>query len=269
MSRSDGEVSLAIVKCSIIVKKMEAIGIQFNGDVKAPCPDCGIETAQLPGCGVRFRCDSCSEKVEREEREERNRKNDYQRRIHWEKICPEGYRATDPNHPGLDQDLLKFSRDWARTRGWESPTKPGLGLIGPTRLGKTRVAYLLLKHLADSGKSVWAVRAKVHARQAVTAAGGNSADKRSQSEARHALHQALNADITLIDDLGKISASPRAIEAFEDLIEHRTSLGLPLIWTANGSSKWLTSLFGPDSGPPIVARLAEFCRVFRADDTDS
>ena len=219
----------------------------------APCPDCGTLTEQFPALRIRFHCDACTAKHEAAEQAAFESERRARRERFWRSICPEEYRHTDPKDPRLDQTCLKAARHWCR-----SQTHLGLGLVGRTRLGKTRCLYLALRACLDRGQRVMAVRSKIHARDAVTAAGGNGADSRQQDEARQLLRRCIEADVLLLDDLGKGTPTPRAIEALDDLVEERTSRRRPILWTANAGGDWLAEHFGEDAGAPIMARLAEF-----------
>ena len=64
-----------------------------------------------------------------------------------------------------------------------------------------------------------------------------------------------------IDDLGKASKTERADAELYGLIEAITAKGGKLLWSANSGKAALEKRFGPDRGPAIVRRLAEFTRV--------
>jgi DNA replication protein DnaC len=82
--------------------------------------------------------------------------------------------------------------------------------------------------------------------------------------ARARLDKLKRVRVLMLDDLGKAASSERADEQLENLIEKRGGECLPILWSANGSSAWLASRFGPDRGMPLVKRLAEFSTVVKA-----
>ena len=225
--------------------------------ITKPCPSCGEPTPQVPGLGITLHCDDCTEKIEAERNAHEIERVNARREKHWREICPGGYRETDATDPRLNQIALESARDWVRNH--KAGCTRGLSLIGRSGLGKTRIAYLALKACHDSGERVFAIRAKELAAAAVRAAGGGNANSRQQDEATQTLRACISADVLLLDDLGKGSATPRVIESIEDLIEDRTANKRPIIWTSNAGGDWLEEFFGPDSGPPIVRRLSEFC----------
>jgi len=232
----------------------------------APCPDCGQPTEQFPALHIRLRCDTCAAREEAEATQSTRSADDARRAAHWRSICPAEYRDTDPKDPRLDPTCLAAARAWCHSiTNQNSPADAksvgGLGLVGATRLGKTRCLYLALQARHRAGQRVMAVRAKVHARAATTAAGGNHADSRTRDTAHQLLRRCITADVLLLDDLGKGTPTPRAIEAMEDLVEERTSRRRPILWSANAGSEWLAHHFGEDSGPAIIARLAEFSHI--------
>ena len=235
------------------VKKME-FGV-------TDCPGCGQPVEALLGVGIQFWCDDCLDAGRLEETRERERIAKAARDAEWRRMVPPIYRESDLEHPGLSPAVVQVARDYVSRKGWQDASCPGLGLIGPSRMGKTRLAYRILRAQLARGMNVFAIRSKEHGAHAVTAAGGGSGDRRERAESQAILSRCKRADSLLIDDLGKIALTPRSIEAFEDLIESRTSHGRPIIFTSNASSVWLSESLGADSGPAIINRLNEFCTI--------
>ena len=65
---------------------------------------------------------------------------------HWEKVCPKGFRDTDKAHAGFPKLQLAQLKDWI---GEES-----LFLYGPTGMGKTRLALLMIRRAMMKNKWV-------------------------------------------------------------------------------------------------------------------
>tara|TARA_R110000796_G_scaffold167313_4_gene284239 strand:+ start:10469 stop:11167 length:699 start_codon:yes stop_codon:yes gene_type:complete len=222
--------------------------------MKAPCPDCGAPTDQVPGMNILFRCDPCEAIANAAQDSRIIEEKKHKREVFWKGICPEAFRETNPKHPGLSQVGLDAARSWLQL---PTTDKRGLGFIGWTGLGKTRILYLALRACLDRGQKVMAIGSTEHARCAIRAAGGAGADTRTQDSSRQTIELCKRADVCLVDDLGKGTATPRSIEAMEELIDYRTSHNKAILWSANAGGDWLAAYFGADSGPPIVRRLSE------------
>lgn len=101
-----------------------------------------VETECSQGCGTRLTvkaffanvtgCEACRHKAEEAARIERARS-------YWESICPPSIRETKTDHPDFPR------AQWEMTRDWKGATS--LLFLGPTRLGKTRLAFTLLKRV--------------------------------------------------------------------------------------------------------------------------
>lgn len=99
-----------------------------------------VDTVCSKGCGAEFKaerwvanvvaCDACAQKAKDEEAMNRARK-------HWEKICPAGYRDTNKEHAGFPKAQYAQLKDWDCTQS--------LFFYGPTGMGKSRLALLMLK----------------------------------------------------------------------------------------------------------------------------
>jgi DNA replication protein DnaC len=137
---------------------------------------------------------------------------------------------------------------------WQ-PGRRGIGLLGKTRLGKTRGLFLVLKHALTSGISIDAISHGTFSNMVRLAYGAGDAEAESR------LARLYQADVVMLDDLGKAPSTERADAELELLVEHLTSHNRTILWSANGSKEWLTGRFGPDRGPALVERLREFTYV--------
>lgn len=216
-----------------------------------PCEKCGFpfEAVITVLCGEPFGvrvCAACW--ARRGENAAAHAKNDAGRahETAWQRVCPATYRDTDPKR--LPESALRLAAAWAPRAG------RGIGLTGETGAGKTRALFLALRRAHDSGLSVEAVSHNRFSRLAQDAFMGEK-----QDDARQKLRDYHRAAVLLLDDLGKAPRTERADAEIEELVEHRTSAGLPVLWTANASGEWLIKRFGEDRGPALVRRLAEFC----------
>jgi NitT/TauT family transport system ATP-binding protein len=84
---------------------------------------------------------------------------------------------------------------------------------------------------------------------------------------RVAIARALAAEpkVLLLDDLGKQKMTERAELELFDLLEHRSSHELPIIWTANAAKGDLRKMLSSDRGEPILRRLSEFTKIINTD----
>ena len=99
-----------------------------------------VDTECSQGCGAKFQaarwvasrtaCDECIEKAADLAAKGRVKK-------HWEKICPKGFRDTDKKHAGFPKLQLDQLNGWTGTES--------LFLYGPTGMGKTRLAMLMIR----------------------------------------------------------------------------------------------------------------------------
>jgi len=192
-------------------------------------------------------CDTCTASAiansEAQEREIKRR----ERESEWERVCAPSYRMTDPQHPSLAQAALRMCIAWDGPRG--------IGLMGDTGVGKTRCLFLALRRAFDAGKPVEFVSHNAFSRIAATAYSGDGNEKK---DALNSIKRFSSVAVLLLDDLGKAPSTERADAEMEELIEHRTSHGLPILWSANGYGEWISARFGKDRGPAFVRRLAEF-----------
>jgi DNA replication protein DnaC len=220
------------------------------------CEKCGVpgeyEPMMMNGreFTIRRYCFACSAELEAEYVRKEMNERQQEREAKWAEVCPPIYRETDPSR--ISQELVRASA------GWDESSSLGLGFLGSTGIGKTRALFLALRKAFDAGKSTQSVSHNAFSRIVQDAFAG---DDRSRAEAKTRLKSLHNCAVLLIDDLGKSPATERADAELEELIEVRTCHKRPTLWSANGSSEWLSRRLGPDRGEPLVRRLSEFSKV--------
>lgn len=202
----------------------------------------------------RTLCDSCAEAEEREIAQKQKEADQRAHEYRWEKLCPPLYRATDLTHPGLHHGF----RDAAL--GWNPSEGTGLGFLGDSGAGKTRLMLLAMRKGFDFGLSCQFLSHNQFSKIVIDAFSSSREDK---SDARKQLDFLARCQLLFIDDLGKAPSTERADAELEELIEVRGSNLRPLLWTANGTGEWLMKRFGPDRGEPLVRRLADFTKVIK------
>lgn len=173
----------------------------------------------------------------------------------WDEICPAAYQQTR---------IDDFSLSVAARNGlcdWDYKTGLGIGIIGKSGIGKTRLAFLKLHELHFAGVNVMALSAKRMERHIFDSF---SDDKATRFDARSTVERARNCRILFLDDVGKEKATERVSGEFYDMIENRTSRLLPIIWTANANADELASRMGEEYGVPTIRRLIEFSTIITA-----
>jgi len=219
--------------CSQCAASFEYEPIIFDGRemfARTLCPTCSeIRSREMEQNGAALL---------REEREQR-----------WHAVCPPLYRDTDPER--INARCASFALEWI-------PGQRGLGITGSTGLGKTRALFLALRRAFDAGKTCRAISHNAFTRTVQSAFAGDGIER---SDAKAMLSALQKCDVLMIDDLGKPPPTERADSELEEIVEIRTCNLLPILWSANGSSAWLTKRLGPDRGAPLVRRLSEFSDV--------
>lgn len=191
------------------------------------CPDCrGTWDAPLKGWHV---CPVCQ--TARAERR-------------FERICPHEYAITDESRLPQEQ--------WEAVKIWK-PSNRGLLLRGATRAGKTRCAWMLIKRLAKAGVRTLAFSPLGFHNELVR--------KQLDGEGKDFIDKCGRADLVFLDDIGKGKMTEN-VEAFLfELIEVRTSSGLPTIATTNDSGDSLQSRMSSPRALPFLARIREFFEI--------
>lgn len=178
-----------------------------------------------------------------------------EREAKWQSVCPVLFRHTDLGAPQLYAPFVEAAAEW-------NPNGPsGLGFMGPSRLGKTRLLFMALRRAFDAGRSVAYITHNAFGQLCIDAASGPD---EFRYEARREMERLKRVGMLLLDDLGKAPSSEQRDSDLEEIIDVRSSAGLPILWSANGHGEWLARRFGPDRGEPLVCRLAEFSRVVKA-----
>ena len=197
-------------------------------------------------------CDQCIEK-EHEKREVERLESIDQKYTNWyEARCPNSMLETEPDR--LEQINL------AKVMGYEMDNGRGLMLYGATGLGKTRMLWMLLRHLTIAKRfSQWLFYSSTSLARELTVA--YSFDKTNLRQSPQELHQKL-IDIPLlcIDDFGKERLTPRIESELFDIIRERTDELKPILFTSNFDGEKLIARFNdPYTAEPLIRRVREFC----------
>jgi DNA replication protein DnaC len=207
------------------------------------------------------RCQTCIDEYDAAKREEERKALRDIRANRFADICPPLYRETDIERAikekGLDRKKVCEILTWRPERDGI-----GLGIIGHSRMIKTRLMYALLKYLViEEGWNVAAINA---AKFADTLAGKYG---EGSGSAERWLSTLCKVPLLFVDDVGKEKMTERAEVAFYRIVEERTSHLLPILFTSNLTSKELKARMTDEGGvmsdraEPITERLKEFCKV--------
>lgn len=197
-------------------------------------------------------CFPCVDAMDQQKAEEGRRDLLGARRERWKAICPSAYRESDLAHPGLSvaarEALQRFDPHKGRF----------LGLCGATGRGKTRLSFLRLRDFHMDGLRVFFISAKRLERLTQQQF---SDDREIQEGALSDLRLTRRCQVLLLDDVGKEKMTERVAGEFYDLVEHRSSNGLAMIWTANLGPEDLRGRLGDEHGPASLRRLLEFSDI--------
>ena len=198
---------------------------------------------------IKILCDECD--IERIEKLKQEQAADEQERRQeaFNALCPPLYRQSDLGR--IPSTFLRECEAWQY-----NPV--GMGLIGPAGCGKTRAAWILLKRLHFSGLRVFGITSTSFAK---ACADQWHDDNQAKALAEDMLTRCRRTKVLLLDDLGKQKMTERSELELFDLLEHRSSHELPIIWTANAAKGDLRKMLSSDRGEPILRRLSEFTKV--------
>ena len=195
------------------------------------CPKCGSEETK-PGYGVSFKtCPSCvaARRLER-----------------FNALCPITYAETDESR------LNRHA--WALATAC-SIKSSGLLLTGATGLGKTRIAWMLIKRLMTDGTIE-----NFHAFDCVSFAHDLVEHYRAE-DAESWLRGLVHSPLVFFDDLGKLKLTERAEAELFGVVERRCARGMPILATTNDTGATLASRMTDNRGAALIRRLREFCEV--------
>ena len=167
----------------------------------------------------------------------------------WHRLCPPIYRESDPKR-------LPNLRMFEEVQKWEYGPE-GLLLIGPSRRGKTRAVWALLKRLHfQEERKILAFGPKD-----LKAAVANEWRDRDDDEP-DLTSQLRHAELLFLDDLDTIKFTEAVEETLYDTFEDRLAYGRPVILTLNQSGPELARRMSTEArGEKITRRMRESCKV--------
>lgn len=242
------------------------------------CEDCGATFVSDDTWYFQKLCDGCSEKSEREHEKSRQAAWDkkksefvtYSRRI-VSHATPEAFRITDTTSERFNLAAWTAVKEWT-----PKAEKPWIGLLGPTGLCKTRMAFLLAtKEMERLGR--WKAEGEIDRRLVqptfryvpsyeITEAAAALKSFQTADGAREFLDEIRKVDLLLLDDLGKgsigrDSTGRAAANELFSLIDYRSVHLLFTIWTSNSKPEDIASRMDEDIAAPFAGRLYDFSRI--------
>lgn len=163
----------------------------------------------------------------------------------WEGICPKEFRKPlVSKKKGYDKDLLDDVLKW-------KAGEIGLRIEGKSGLCKTRFMFKLLEREHQGGRKVGAwMHAELRALVTALAAG-------DQAGLNQFLNTVLKLDILFLDDLGKGRRTPASEEVIYAIIDGRSKLCRPVMFTSNLPLKEIIKTFGEDYQEPLLRRIED------------
>lgn len=231
----------------------------FITSAQAICPDCGesydyesimIGTVDF-GRLCQPRCNDCAAALEHaaalRDREERRAI----REACIQATIPEDLRMTSEDFPGYNRNLHRAVTRW---RPFANERDFWLGIVGPADRCKTRcMAMLAMKAIRAGIRVKWTTANQL--RDAVS--DRNSSIKPAAIAARELLADCRNAAWLFIDDIGKNEWSPAFESQFFQILDHRKTNRLPLVYSSNIQPSGLGPLISTHNREPITGRLED------------
>lgn len=216
--------------------------IVFGPKVQAAIPH-GFNLSEAEREATRKADQERIDKIESERSVTESMREASEREAAWNRLCPPIYRDTDI-------DRLPRPAEAIRVTAWEYNPK-GMILHGPTRAGKSRAAWLLMRRLYDEGKTITAFDG-IGWFFAVGSA------FRDMEKAEGWLDGLTRCDVLFLDDIFRGRVTDAQDLALWGALERRTANRKPVIITTNATSGTLETKTGEQLAP-IISRLREFC----------
>lgn len=160
----------------------------------------------------------------------------------WIKLCPVLYQNTK-------FELLPDKEAAQKVMDWKYGSK-GLILIGATRRGKSRAAWLRLRRAVMSGAKVRVLN---------SSAGLNYAAmfSRSASQVEEWFEEYSTCKLLLMDDVFKVNLTKSFESIMHAMLDRRIEFMLPTIITTNDNGNTLAERMTADRAGSFVGRLSD------------
>jgi DNA replication protein DnaC len=197
-----------------------------------------------------------------------------------DKILATYFETLPYAYAGTKLDRIPSSEAVEAIRAWcqRDDDGRGLGLIGPTGVGKSRAIFKAIQWEMLRCLSLNPITAESHSYAIIegisvgTISCGSEISRlvRQRTDFKDKNHQWANrmlpkiscCDLLLLDDLGVGKLSEAVTAEIYDIVEARTANDVPILFTSNYRGEGLANRFAdPGAGAAIVRRLREFCDI--------
>lgn len=227
--------------------------------VPATCRVCGkgFESLEvmMPGGGriVVTICDDCAAAEKRAEEERKARRatvsSEQRRRERWEQMTGTRYASFDARSlPDAIKGHVRRVMDWK--------VQPrGIGLVGPSRTGKSPLIYALGQQLYATGVDVFPSTGIEFQRQYLRGV------ERRDGEWTAYLTRCQDCAVLLLDDADKLNLTPGVEAEYYGMLEERRNWQRPVLCTLNLTGDQIKGLSSgrQDRSAAIVERLRDLC----------
>lgn len=228
---------------------MEAVAQIINA-VLAPikCADCGSDFVRQPGPLAKYiiRCPACLEANNKKLNAESDARliadAAENREKQWAAICPALFQDTVI-------EKLPCQAAFQEMTQWKYGAT-GLVLHGPSGMGKSRCAWLLMEREYKSGRNFKVLDSMAGLKYAAKFAEGSD-------KVESWIEGFIKADLLFMDDIFKNKLTDSFEGAIFTLIDQRIQQMRPTITTSNDTGKTLAARMTEDRAEPLIRRMRE------------
>jgi hypothetical protein len=231
--------------------------------VQTACVICGetftAEAIIFPGDGKSLKdalshatvCDECATVEAMAKPGPINPTQEDRRRKMW--VGMTGIRYADFSISELPAIIRPYAE---RVLAWTVQPK-GVGLLGPSRSGKSPLMYALGQKLFLAGHDVMPTSGIEFQRKYQ-----RSFDRGESDDWTRYLKDCEKCAVLLIDDADKLNLTPGVEAEYYGMLEHRRNWQLPVLCTLNMSGDELKASGRSDRSAAIVERLRDLCEFY-------
>jgi DNA replication protein DnaC len=191
-------------------------------------------------------CDRCHE---RREAAQPVAVKDEKRKQDWDRRVGPYYYTFDPDKiPQAIQPHLDSVFNW-------HPDSPrGVGFIGKSRTGKSRVLFELGRRLFIRGQDVYPTSGIEFAEKVASQVTDREGFEWYLQRVKH-------CKILVFDDCDKLNFTPAVEAAYYGMLEYRRRFQRPILASVNCNGKAMANAASDNRGEPIVNRLRDLCEI--------
>jgi DNA replication protein DnaC len=194
-------------------------------------------------------CDNCAEERRRMERPEVDKER---RKQTWDRMVGSYYFTFDPDR--IPQAIRAHLDD---TFNWHPDSPKGVGFLGKSRTGKSRVLFELGRRLYVKGQDVYPTSGIEFAEKV-------SGQVTNKDDFEWYMQRVKHCKILVLDDADKLNFTPAVEAAYYGMLEYRRRFQKPILVSVNCTgAQMATSDRGMslNRGEPIVNRLRDLCEI--------